>query len=143
MLTSLRAGAHASGHARPGGAGGMPPRGMNQPRCSLNSRGGTEPFPRLRPGPPDPPRPPGPPPPRAPPESPSQSAPPPESPPPLREDAAPEPNVPSFEPGFGPRYQIEQIIVSGNHKTKTELILREIGLQPGDVISASDQRVEA
>ena len=62
---------------------------------------------------------------------------------PLREDAAPEPNVPSFEPGFGPRYHIEQIVVSGNHKTKTELILREIGLAPGDVISASDQRVEA
>ncbi len=78
----------------------------------------------------------------APPAFPPETAPP-ETPPPLREDAAPEPNVPSFEPGFGPRYHIEQIVVSGNHKTKTALILREIGLQPGDVISASDQRVEA
>jgi outer membrane protein insertion porin family len=84
-----------------------------------------------------------PPPTNGPPQFPTETAPPPETPPPLREDAAPEPNVPSFEPGFGPRYHIEQIVVSGNHKTKTELILREIGLQPGDVISASDQRVEA
>lgn len=78
----------------------------------------------------------------APPEFPAESTPPP-TPRPLREDAAPEPNVPSFEPGFGPRYHIEQVIVSGNHKTKTELILREIGIAPGDVISASDPRVEA
>lgn len=78
----------------------------------------------------------------APPQFPTEATPP-KTPPPLREDAAPEPNVPSFEPGFGPRYHIEQIVVLGNHKTKTALILREIGLQPGDVISASDQRVEA
>jgi len=78
----------------------------------------------------------------APPEFPPDTTPP-ETPPPLREDAAPEPNLPSFEPGFGPRYHIEQIVVSGNHKTKTEVILREIGIAPGDVISASDQRVEA
>jgi outer membrane protein insertion porin family len=76
----------------------------------------------------------------APPEFPAERTP---TPLPLREDAAPEPNVPSFEPGFGPRYHIEQIVVSGNHKTKTELILREIGIAPGDVISASDARVEA
>jgi hypothetical protein len=78
----------------------------------------------------------------APPQFPTEATPP-KTPPPLREDAAPEPNVPSFEPGFGPRYHIEPIVVLGNHKTKTALILREIGLQPGDVISASDQRVEA
>jgi hypothetical protein len=78
----------------------------------------------------------------APPEFPAESSPPP-TPRPLREDAAPEPNVPSFEPGFGPRYHIEQVVVSGNHKTKTELILREIGIAAGDVISASDPRVEA
>ena len=76
------------------------------------------------------------------PEFPAETTPP-ETPRPLREDAAPEPNVPSFEPGFGPRYHIEQIVVSGNRKTKTALILREIGLAPGDVVSASDQRVEA
>ena len=62
---------------------------------------------------------------------------------PLREDAAPESSVPSFEPGFGPRYHIEEIRVEGNHKTQTALILREIGLAPGDVVGASDQRVEA
>ena len=76
----------------------------------------------------------------APPEFPAESTP---TPRPLREDAAPETNIPPFEPGFGPRYHIEQIVVSGNHKTKTELILREIGIAAGDVISASDPRVEA
>ena len=61
----------------------------------------------------------------------------------LREDSGPESSVPSFEPGFGPRYHIEEIVVRGNRKTQTALVLREIGLGPGDVVSASDQRVEA
>jgi outer membrane protein insertion porin family len=74
---------------------------------------------------------------------PPADAPPPETPAPLREDAAPQPSVPPLEPGFGPRYRIEEIVVKGNRKTKTALILREIGLVPGDVVNASDQRVEA
>ncbi|HET6150710.1 MAG TPA: BamA/TamA family outer membrane protein [Polyangia bacterium] len=61
----------------------------------------------------------------------------------LREDATRETSVPSFEPGFGPRYHIEEIVVKGNRKTRTALILREIGLETGDMVSASDQRVEA
>ena len=69
--------------------------------------------------------------------------PPPRTPAPLREDAAPDPSVPSFEPGFGPRYLIEEIVVRGNRKTQTDLVLREIGLGPGDEVSASDKRVEA
>jgi outer membrane protein assembly factor BamA len=44
-------------------------------------------------------------------------------------------------PGFQPRYQIERIEVRGNAKTRTALILREVGLAPGDVVSADDQRV--
>lgn len=44
-------------------------------------------------------------------------------------------------PGFQPRYQIERIDVRGNAKTRTALILREVGLAAGDVISADDQRV--
>jgi outer membrane protein insertion porin family len=66
-----------------------------------------------------------------------------ETPAPLMEDARPDASTPSFEPGFGPRYYIEDIVVRGNHKTRTPLILREIGLTPGDVLSASDSRVEA
>jgi outer membrane protein insertion porin family len=72
-----------------------------------------------------------------------ESAPAPATPRPLREDAAPERSVPSFDPGFGPRYHIEEIRIEGNHKTQTALILHEIGLAPGDVVGASDQRVEA
>ncbi len=45
------------------------------------------------------------------------------------------------EPGFQPRYEIERIEVRGNGKTRTALILREVGLTPGDVVSADDQRV--
>src|SRR6185369_8334036 len=52
-------------------------------------------------------------------------------------------STPSFDPGFGPRYLIEAVVVRGNHKTKTDLILREIDLHPGDEVSASDDRVEA
>jgi len=61
----------------------------------------------------------------------------------MLEEGATASTTPSFDPGFGPRYQIEAIVVRGNHKTKTDLILREIDLHPGDEISASDDRVEA
>jgi outer membrane protein insertion porin family len=79
----------------------------------------------------------------APADAPAPEAPAAETPAHLRDDAAPETSVPSFEPGFGPRYHIEEIVVKGNRKTKTALILREIGLVTGDMVSASDQRVEA
>jgi hypothetical protein len=75
--------------------------------------------------------------------TPTAATPTPETPAPMREDAAPDASVPSFDPGFGPRYDIEDVVVRGNHKTQTALILGEIGLHPGDVVSASDSRVEA
>jgi outer membrane protein assembly factor BamA len=45
------------------------------------------------------------------------------------------------DPAFQPRYQLERIEVRGNHKTQTALILREVGLLPGDVVTANDARV--
>jgi hypothetical protein len=51
--------------------------------------------------------------------------------------------VPFTDPSFGPRYRIERILVRGNRKTESALILGEIGLRPGDEVTASDARVEA
>jgi outer membrane protein insertion porin family len=56
-------------------------------------------------------------------------------------DAGPAPEF--VDPVFGPRYVIEAIVVRGNRKTKTPLILEEVGLKPGDAVGASDPRVEA
>jgi outer membrane protein insertion porin family len=56
-------------------------------------------------------------------------------------DAVPAPEF--VDPSFGPRYTIEQILVTGNRKTKSALILAEIGLGEGDTVAASDPRVEA
>jgi outer membrane protein insertion porin family len=47
---------------------------------------------------------------------------------------------------FGPRYTIEAVVVRGNRKTATALILAElsaIGLREGKQVDASDPRVEA
>ncbi len=51
--------------------------------------------------------------------------------------------LPEFppDPAFQPRYRLERIEVRGNHKTQTALILREVGLVPGDVVAANDARV--
>lgn len=46
------------------------------------------------------------------------------------------------DPNFEPSYRLERIEVRGNAKTKTALILREVGLAAGDVVSAADPRVE-
>lgn len=46
------------------------------------------------------------------------------------------------DPAFGPQYTIERIVVRGNSKTEAALILGELGLRPGDQVSASDRRVE-
>ncbi|MGB8299346.1 MAG: BamA/TamA family outer membrane protein [Polyangia bacterium] len=43
---------------------------------------------------------------------------------------------------FVPSYTIERIEVRGNHKTRTDLILREVALSPGDRVTADDARVE-
>jgi outer membrane protein insertion porin family len=51
--------------------------------------------------------------------------------------------VPFSDPSFGPRYTIERIVVRGNRKTESSLILGEIGLRTGDQVTASDGRVEA
>lgn len=54
----------------------------------------------------------------------------------------PEPLAPFADPAFGPRYTIERIVVRGNRKTESALILAELGLRPGDQVTASDHRVE-
>lgn len=52
-------------------------------------------------------------------------------------------NTRSFgDTSFGPRYAIDAVEVRGNTKTSTELILAEVGLRAGDVVTASDPRVE-
>ena len=54
--------------------------------------------------------------------------------------------APFADPRFGPRYAIESVVVRGNRKTATPLILAElsaIGLRPGSAVDASDPRVEA
>ena len=54
------------------------------------------------------------------------------------------PDAPNFQnPAFGPRYVIEAIVVRGNRKTQTALILDELRLRAGDQVDASDARVEA
>ncbi|MES1205164.1 MAG: hypothetical protein ABUS79_04430 [Pseudomonadota bacterium] len=52
------------------------------------------------------------------------------------------PPVPFTDPVFGPRYTIERIVVRGNRKTESALILGELGLRVGDQLTASDSRVE-
>ena len=55
-------------------------------------------------------------------------------------EATPMPEFPP-DPAFEPNYKLEGIEVRGNRKTKTTLILREVGLHVGDVVSANDARV--
>ena len=55
-------------------------------------------------------------------------------------EATPLPDFPP-DPSFEPNYKIEGIEVRGNQKTRTALILREVGLHVGDVVSANDARV--
>jgi outer membrane protein insertion porin family len=51
--------------------------------------------------------------------------------------------APEFvDPAFGPRYVIEDVVVRGNSRTRTALILAELGLGPGDTLVASDPRVD-
>jgi outer membrane protein insertion porin family len=54
--------------------------------------------------------------------------------------AAPLPEFPP-DPTFEPSYKLEGIEIRGNRKTKTALIVREVGLHVGDVVSANDARV--
>jgi outer membrane protein insertion porin family len=54
--------------------------------------------------------------------------------------------APFADARFGPRYAIEAVVVRGNRKTATALILAELsalGLRPGNAVDASDTRVEA
>lgn len=57
----------------------------------------------------------------------------------------PPPDLPPPEPAkddeFGPLLLIEQINVVGNTATKSELILRALPIQVGDVVRASDKRL--
>jgi hypothetical protein len=63
---------------------------------------------------------------------------------PADEAPAPGPVVAALPPPpFGPRYVLEGIQVRGNRKTETEVITRELGLAVGDVVGATDPRVEA
>jgi len=66
-----------------------------------------------------------------------------ETPPADAPPSEPPPPVPFGDPNFGPRYTIEQVLVRGNRKTAAALILGEVGIRPGDVLTASDGRVEA
>jgi outer membrane protein assembly factor BamA len=50
-------------------------------------------------------------------------------------------NVVVEEPSAEPRYQLEAVVVTGNHKTHEQVILRQLGLGPGDVVTGSDRRV--
>jgi outer membrane protein assembly factor BamA len=50
--------------------------------------------------------------------------------------------APAAPDGFTLRYTIERIEVRGNRKTRTELILHEVALSPGDTVTADDARVE-
>jgi len=50
---------------------------------------------------------------------------------------------PFRDPNFGPAYAIEQVVVRGNRKTATALILGEVGIVAGEIVTASDGRVEA
>ena len=58
------------------------------------------------------------------------------------EQPAPDTVVAPTPPPFGPRYVLEGIVVRGNHKTDTAVITRELGLAVGDVVGATDPRVE-
>ncbi|HJX54216.1 MAG TPA: BamA/TamA family outer membrane protein [Polyangia bacterium] len=53
-----------------------------------------------------------------------------------------EPADAALPDGFVLRYTIERIEVRGNHKTRTDLILHEVGLSPGDTVTTDDARVE-
>ena len=59
------------------------------------------------------------------------------------EPAIAESPVPFRDPEFGPRYTIEEVVVRGNRKTATSLILGEVGIRAGETLTASDGRVEA
>jgi hypothetical protein len=61
-------------------------------------------------------------------------------------DEIPEPTAPFADARFGPRYQIDDVVVRGNVKTEKAIILAEVaamGLAPGASVDASDARVEA
>lgn len=57
--------------------------------------------------------------------------------------AVPTSPAPFRDPEFGPSYRIEQVVVRGNRKTASALILGELGIRAGDILMASDGRVEA
>ncbi|MBV8761995.1 MAG: BamA/TamA family outer membrane protein [Deltaproteobacteria bacterium] len=57
-----------------------------------------------------------------------------------------EPSEPAHEPlhedkEFGPVILIEQIDITGNTATQTEIIRRALPIQPGDILHASDRRL--
>ncbi len=61
-------------------------------------------------------------------------------------DEASPPAAPFADARFGPRYLVDRVLVRGNAKTKTEIIVAELatlGLGPGAAVDASDPRVEA
>jgi outer membrane protein insertion porin family len=59
-------------------------------------------------------------------------------------DPAPAPPAPAADSfGLGFRYLVAAIEVRGNRKTDAGLILRELAINPGDVLSADDPRVRA
>jgi outer membrane protein assembly factor BamA len=46
------------------------------------------------------------------------------------------------QPALGPKYALERILIKGNKKTLRQVIVRGIGIKPGEVFSADDPRLE-
>jgi outer membrane protein assembly factor BamA len=59
------------------------------------------------------------------------------------EEPAHEPTIAPTPAPFGPRYLLEGIEIRGNHKTETVIITRELGLAVGELVGATDPRVES
>jgi hypothetical protein len=83
-----------------------------------------------------------------PPDEPDPDSPVPEPMPPPADEVAPAPDDEVVEEAplqadheFGPLILIEQIVITGNSATKTELIRRALPIAPGDVLHASDKRL--
>lgn len=57
------------------------------------------------------------------------------------EEVTTEEHTPSEDSEFGPVILIEQIVITGNTATQTELIRRALPIVPGEILHASDKRL--
>ncbi len=75
-------------------------------------------------------------------DQPDTTTPPAEPPPPAADEPAPDEGTPLHEDNeFGPVILIEQIDITGNTNTQTEVIRRALPIAVGDVLHASDKRM--